>query len=95
MVQVQGVSEEAYTAVVCQQVQDHLASHTKRVFDSPLLPAAQAYVAAVPLQFLRLLLSQVQFPSSNACYYVNTPGGKAANLCHFHTARMNDANHAD
>ncbi|KAA6417838.1 MAG: anaphase-promoting complex subunit 2-like [Trebouxia sp. A1-2] len=56
----EGSSEEAYTAVVCQQVQEHLASHTKRVFDSPLLPAAQAYVAAVPLQFLRLLLSQEQ-----------------------------------
>ncbi|DBA88589.1 hypothetical protein WJX77_003031 [Trebouxia sp. C0004] len=56
----EGVSEEAYTAVVCQHLQNHLASHTKRVFDSPLLPAAQAYVAAVPLQFLRLLLSQKQ-----------------------------------
>lgn len=57
--QVQAASEEAYTAVVCQHVQEHLATHTNRVFDSPVLPAAQAYVAAVPLEFLRLLLSQV------------------------------------
>lgn len=57
---VQAASEEAYTAVVCQHVQEHLGRHTKRVFDSPVLPAAQAYVAAVPLQFLRLLVPQVQ-----------------------------------
>lgn len=56
---VQAVSEEAYTAVVCQHVQEHLSRHSKRVFDSPVLPAAQAYVAAVPLEFLRLLLGQV------------------------------------
>ena len=56
---VQAVSEEAYTAVVCQHVQQHLSRHTKRVFDSPVLPAAQAYVAAVPMEFLRLLLTQV------------------------------------
>ncbi len=86
MVQVQGVSEEAYTAVVCQQEQDHLASHTKRVFDSPLLPAAQAYVAAVPLQFLRLLLSQVHSPTRNT-NRVNTLADKGAKLCHFHVAR--------
>lgn len=54
----QAVSEEAYTAVVCQHVQQHLTRHTKRVFDSPVLPAAQAYVAAVPMEFLRLLLCQ-------------------------------------
>lgn len=95
MVHVQGSSEEAYTAVVCQQVQEHLASHTKRVFDSPLLPAAQAYVAAVPLQFLRLLLSQVHSLSSNTCYHVSAPDDKAAKVCHFHVARMSDANHAD
>lgn len=83
MVQVQGVSEEAYTAVVCQQVQDHLASHTKRVFDSPLLPAAQAYVAAVPLQFLRLLLPQVHSPTKITSCYVNTLADKATNFCHF------------
>ena len=59
----QGECEEAYTAVVCQHVQHHLASHTKRVFDSPVLPAAQAYVAAVPLEFLRLLLAQVTHPT--------------------------------
>ena len=56
---VQAVSEEAYTAVVCQHVQEQLGRHTKRVFDSPVLPAAQAYVAAVPLEFLRLLVPQV------------------------------------
>ena len=55
----QAESEEAYTAVVCQHVQHHLASHTKRVFDTPVLPSAQAYVAAVPLDFLRLLLPDV------------------------------------
>lgn len=55
----QAVSEEAYTAVVCHHVQHHLSRHTKRVFDSPVLPAAQAYVAAVPMEFLRLLLGQV------------------------------------
>ena len=55
----QAVNEEAYTAVVCQHVQEHLTTHTKRVFDLPVLPAAQAYVAAVPMQFLRLLLAQV------------------------------------
>lgn len=86
VVQVQGVSKEAYTAVVCQQVQDHLASHTKRVFDSPLLPAAQAYVAAVPLQFLRLLLSQVHSPFRYT-NRVNTLADKGAKLCHFHIAR--------
>lgn len=51
--------EEAYTAVVCQHVQQHLTSSTKQVFDSPVLPAAQAYVQSVPLEFLRLLLPQV------------------------------------
>lgn len=45
--------------MVCQHVQEHLSSHTKRVFDSPVLPAAQAYVAAVPMEFLHLLLGQV------------------------------------
>lgn len=55
----QSVCEEAYTAVVCRHVQQHLASRTKQVFDSPVLPAAQAYVQAVPLDFLRLLLPQV------------------------------------
>lgn len=55
----QGTCEEAYTAVVCQHVQQHLASRTKQVFDSPVLPAAQAYVQSVPLEFLRLLLPQV------------------------------------
>lgn len=53
-----GTCEEAYTAVVCQHVQQHLASRTKQVFDSPVLPAAQAYVQSVPLEFLRLLLPQ-------------------------------------
>lgn len=57
------MSEEAYTAVVCQHVQQHLARHTKQVFDVPVLPAAQAYVAAVPLEFLRLLLPQVHLLS--------------------------------
>ena len=59
MLFMQSVCEEAYTAVVCRHVQQHLASRTKQVFDSPVLPAAQAYVQAVPQEFLRLLVPQV------------------------------------
>lgn len=85
MVPVQGECEEAYTAVVCQHVQHHLASHTKRVFDSPVLPAAQAYVAAVPLEFLRLLLAQVPHPHPHLTSQALEAGGIASlvwQVCH-------------
>lgn len=75
VVPMQGECEEAYTAVVCQHVQHHLASHTKRVFDSPVLPAAQAYVAAVPLEFLRLLLAQVTHPQPMRSLHLTSARG--------------------
>ncbi|KAK9820288.1 hypothetical protein WJX72_008627 [[Myrmecia] bisecta] len=53
---VEAVSEEAFAAVVCTHVQYHLTRRTQRIFDRHVLPAARAYVSAVPLEFLRLVL---------------------------------------
>lgn len=52
----QALSEEAYGAVVCAHLREHLVRSAASVFGESILEGALAYSATVPLQFLELVL---------------------------------------
>ena len=54
----QALSEEAFAAVVCRHLREHLLQRTQRSFDERILGLALQYSASIPLQFLQLVLPQ-------------------------------------
>lgn len=54
----EAVSEEAFAAVVCRHLREHLEERTHRAFDEHILGPALRYSASTPLAFLRLVLPQ-------------------------------------
>ncbi|KAI7840711.1 hypothetical protein COHA_005527 [Chlorella ohadii] len=58
MLGLEAVSEEAFAAVVCRHLREHLEERTHRAFDERILGPALRYSASTPLAFLRLVLPQ-------------------------------------
>ncbi len=54
----QAESEAAYSAAVCGAVRRHLARRARGASARSVLPAAQAFLDAVPLPFLGLVLAR-------------------------------------
>ena len=54
----QALSEEAFAAVVCRHLREHLLERTQRSFDERILGLALQYSTSIPLQFLQLVLPQ-------------------------------------
>ena len=52
------MSEEAFAAVVCRHLREHLVERTQHTFDERILEPALQYSASIPLQFLQLVLPQ-------------------------------------
>ena len=58
------VSEEAYTTVLKAKLEMRVRARGERCFDTPLLGPTLAWLDAVPLNFLRLLLPKSARPNS-------------------------------